>query len=175
MKLSAITVKTPLVKQFVARLAKSTKQAIPIVDLEKVKRVGGASVRPVLMVLENGQSVKIYIRAADDDTLDVIRIDINNKQIPMSGDYSIDYSPSFNASVDAIATTIKTGQKAFTAKMAKTKVKSTRKTGATSNPKNRVQQKNALLDQGKDLDTIIDQKTLEKNQLTEQLNQLTSG
>ena len=54
MKLSDITEKTLLVKDFSKRLAKSTKQAIPIIDVEKVARVGGASVRPVNMVLENG-------------------------------------------------------------------------------------------------------------------------
>lgn len=171
MKLSAITAKTPLVKDFVARLAKTTKQAIPIVEIEKTQRLAGATVRPAVLSLENGQQVKLYLRlAGEEGKLDIFRIDLNSKQIPISGDFDNSYKPAFNLSVDAIATTIKSGQKAFTAKIAKTKTKPSPKAGNT--PKNRAQQRNALLDQSKDLDKIISAKTTEKEQLTQQLTQI---
>lgn len=173
MKLSDITIKTPLVKDFVKRLAQSTKQGIPIVDIEKTKRVGGASVRPVLMSLENGQSVKIYLRlASEDDKLDIFRIDLNGKQIPISGDFDNSYLPAFNISVDAIASAIRSGQKAFSAKAAKQQVKSARSNTVT--PKNRAQQRNALLEQAGELDQVIEQKTAEKSELRAQLEQLIS-
>ena len=171
MKLSAITAKTPLVKDFVARLAKSAKQAIPIVEIEKTKRLAGATVRPVLMVLENGQEARIYLRlAGEGDKLDIYRIDLNTKQIPISGDFDNSYKPSFNLSVDAIAAMITSGQKAFTAKMAKTKTKAAPKTGSA--PKNIAQQHKEALEQSADLDKVIAAKTKEKEQLTEQLDKI---
>lgn len=174
MKLSDITVKTPLVRDFVKRLTQSAKQGIPIVQIEKTRRVDGASTRPVLMSLENGQSIKLYIRlAGDDEHLDIFRIDLNGKQMPISGDFDNSYLPAFNLSVDAIANTIRSGQKAFSAKVAKQRIK-----GApvrnTNNPKNIAQQRNAVLEQSKERDEIIKRKTDEKNQLIAQLEQLNS-
>ena len=171
MKLSDITNKTPLVKDFSNRLAKTAKQAIPIVEVGKSQRLAGATVRPVLMVLENGQEVTVYLRlAGEGDKLDIYRIDLNGKQIPISGDFDNSYKPAFNLSVDAIASIIISGQKAFTAKMAKTKVKASPKSGTT--PKNRAQQHVILLEQSGELDKVIAAKTKEKEQLTEQLDKI---
>ena len=78
MKLSDITEKTPLVKDFVNRLAKTTKQAIVNTTVEKTKRVSGASARAVNIAFENGQNVKAYIRVVG-DAFDIFRIDINGK------------------------------------------------------------------------------------------------
>lgn len=172
MKLSDITEKTPLVKDFSKRLAKSTKQAIAILEVEKVKRVSGASVRPVNMVLENGQTVKIYLRlAAEDGALDLIRMDINGKNVPLTGDFDNSYKPSFEQSVDGVANIINTGQKAFQAKRAKMKVKRPTTTGKP--PMNKAQQKAALFETAKELDTVIATKTTEKQTLQAQLAQLT--
>ena len=171
MKLSDITEKTLLVKDFSKRLAKSTKQAIPIIDVEKVARVGGASVRPVNMVLENSQSVKIYLRlAAEDDAIDLIRMDINGKNVPLTGDFDNSYKPSFELSVDGVANIINTGQKAFQTKRAKMKI---RKPTAGSPPMNKAQQKNALIAHASELDITIATKTAEKQTLQAQLAQLT--
>lgn len=170
MKLSDITEKTPLVSDFSKRLAKSTKQKIAILEVEKVKRVSGASVRPVNMVLENGQTVKIYLRlAAEDGALDLIRLDINNKNVPLTGDFDNSYKPSFEQSVDGVANVINTGQKAFQAKLAKLKI---RKPATGSQPMNKTQQKNAAIEAAKELDIIIATKTTEKQSLEAQLAQL---
>ena len=172
MKLSDITEKTPLVKDFSNRLAKSTKQAVVVLSVEKVKRVAGASVVPVNMILENGQSVKIYLRLAkEDEALDLIRLDINDKNVPMTGDFDNSYKPSFNLSVDGVAAIINNGQKAFDTKQAKVKVRSP-STGPR--PMNKTQQKNALIETAKELDAIIDTKSKEKQTLEVQLEQLTS-
>ena len=174
MKLSDITKTTPLVKKFADRLAKTTKQAVPIVDVQAVKRVSGASARPVKLILENGQSLTIYIRVIEDDAhFDIFRIDINDKIVPMTGgDYSLDYMPSFNASVDALASTITQGQAAFTKKVAQAskRVKAPR-TGSA--PQNKAQQRNALIAGSKEMDAVITEKTKQKSELELQLENLT--
>jgi len=169
MKLSDVTEKTPLIKEFINRLAKATKQAIPIVNVLKVVRVSGASAKPIEAVLENGQKVKLYVRTegSDDDKLDIFRIDINGKQQPLSGDFDNSYKPSFNASVDALGHSIVRGQNAFNKKQAKVRVKPLR----ASAPKNKAQQRNELLQQVRELDKIITTKEAEKKQLEEKLAQ----
>lgn len=174
MKLSDITEKSPLVADFSKRLTYTAKQKIVNTEIEKTKRVSGASVRPVNFIFENGQTLKIYLRLVgegDNQKYDVIRIDINGKQIPMSGDYDNSYKPSFNASVDLLANAIKSGQKSFDLKRAKVKVRAPR-TGKA--PMNKAQQRKALLAEASDLDVIIDNKTKEKTELTEQLEKLTN-
>jgi len=179
MKLSDITEKTPIVKDFVAQLKKSTKQAIPIVEVGKTARVSGASARPVDMVLENGQSVKVYLRVVsakdengkDVERFDIFRIDINGKSIPLSGDYDNSYKPSFDASVTALGNMLRTGQNAFDKKRAKQKIRKPR-TGPA--PKNKTQQLNELVNDAGELDKTIDIKTKEKAGLEQQLANLTS-
>lgn len=177
MKLSDITAKTKLVADFSKRLSRSTKEKIVATEVEKTKRISGASVRPVSMALENGQTVKIYLRLVDNgEKYDIFRIDVNGKMIPLSGDFDNGYDDSFNASVDALATMIKTGQKKFDAKRAKMKVRKTpAKSGGGNRPMNKAQQRNALLDEIKDLDVIIQNKETEKAELTEQLAKIKQG
>ncbi|MBE0440615.1 hypothetical protein EI164_00790 [Psychrobacter sp. FME13] len=179
MKLSDITEKTQLVKDFVNQLKKSTKQAIPIVEVGKTARVSGASARPVNMVLENGQTIKLFLRvvtAKDDknkdiERFDIFRIDINGKAQPLSGDYDNSYRPAFDASVKALGNMLRTGQAAFDKKRAKQKIRKPR-TGAA--PKNKTQQLNELVNDAADLDKTIESKTKEKEGLEQQLNNLTS-
>ena len=173
MKLTEITKTTPLVKKFAARLSRTTKQAVPIIDVQATKRISGASARPVKLVLENGQTLTMYIRVVDnDDHFDIFRIDINDKIVPTTGgDYSLDYMPSFNASVDALASTITQGQAAFTKKVAKAsqRIKAPR-TGSA--PQNKAQQRNALIAETKELDVIITERTKQKSELELQLENL---
>ena len=179
MKLSDITPKTKLVADFVKQLAKATKQAIPIVEVGKTARVSGASARPVSMTLENGQSVKLFLRvvtAKDDngkdiERFDIFRIDINDKAQPLSGDFDNSYRPSFDASVNALGNMLRTGQAAFDKKRAKIKVRKPR-TGPA--PKNKTQQLTALQGEAGELDTVIEQKSKEKKTLEDQLETLTS-
>ena len=165
MKLSDITAKTPLVKDFVSQLAKATKQAIPIVEVGKLSRVMGATACPVDMVLENGQTVKIYLRMADDH-FDIFRIDVNGKNQPLAGDYDNSYRPSFNASVNALGNMLRTGQAAFDKKRAKMKI---RKPSTGPAPKNKIQQLSAMQSHASDLDAIIEQRTKEKSSLEAQI------
>lgn len=177
MKLSDITEKTQLVKDFVNQLKKATKQSIPIVEVGKVARVSGASACPVNLVLENGQTVKLFLRvvsAKDDNNkdierFDIFRIDVNGKSIPLSGDYDNSYRPAFDASVNALGNLLRTGQNAFDKKRAKQKIRKPR-TGPA--PKNKTQQLNELVHEATDLDKTIDIKTKEKAGLEQQLTNL---
>lgn len=178
MKLSDITDKTQLVKDFVNQLKKATKQAIPIVEVGKVARVSGASARPVNLVLENGQTVKLFLRvvSAKDDNkdierFDIFRIDVNGKAQPLSGDYDNSYRPAFDASVNALGNMLRTNQASFDKKRAKQKV-SKQRTGPA--PKNKTQQLNETLNDASDLDKAIEIKTKEKEELEQQLTNLTS-
>lgn len=179
MKLSDITEKTQLVKDFVNQLKKATKQAIPIVEVGKVARVSGASARPVNLVLENGQTVKLFLRVVsakndnnkDFERFDIFRIDINGKAQPLSGDYDNSYRPAFDASVNALGNMLRTGQATFDKKRAKQKIRKPR-TGPA--PKNKTQQLNEMLNDAADFDKTIDIKTKEKEGLELQLTNLTS-
>lgn len=172
MKLSELKKTTPLIKDLIKQLAKATKQAIPIVDIEKSKRVAGASARPVRLVFENGQVMVVYIRMADEQP-DLFRIDINGKNQPLAGDYDHSYKPAFNASVAQLGAIIKKGQAAFDKKQAKKKVrKAPATTGTRKAPKNKSQQRNALVVEAGELDVIIKSKTTEKTELTRQLESL---
>lgn len=175
MKLSDINEKTPLVSVFAKRLAKSAKQAVPFVNVLKVSRVGGASSRPVEMILENGQSVKIYLRSVDEGEktkLDLFRIDINGKQVPLAGDFDLSYEPAFNISVDQIGQMIIRGQKAFYKKQATESKRTKGPTKKRAAPKNKSQQLSALRDQVIELDKVIEEKQAEKTQLETQLKQI---
>lgn len=171
MKLSEITEKTPLVKDFANRLAKTTKQAIVSMTIEKTKRISGASARAVSIALENSQTVKVYLRVAG-DAFDIFRIDINGKMQKLAGDYSNDYTPSFNASVDIIANTVKQGQAAFDKRQAKKKVALPKSRSPRTAPKNKAQQRNALHDEIAVLDEKIAERTVTKNELQAQLDRL---
>lgn len=173
MKLSEITEKTSLVKDFVNRLAKSTKQQVVVVDVLRTSRVSGASARPVHIALEGGQVVKLYIREAPEsdnkDGLDIFRIDINSKTQPTTGDFDNSYKPSFNASVDEIASIVKRGQKVFAARRARSKVVRTKRNRA---PQNKAQILSELKEQSLELDKVISTKQEEKSGLEAQLEQI---
>lgn len=172
MKLSELKTTTPLIKDFVKQLKKSTKQAIPIVDIEKTKRESGVSARRVRLVFENGQVMVVYIRIADDNP-DVFRIDINGRNQPLAGDYDHSYKPAFDASVAQLGAIIANGQDAFAKKQAKQKIKKTpTATGKRKAPQNKSQQRNALIVEAGELDVIIKNKTATKTGLEGQLANL---
>ncbi|WP_410472103.1 hypothetical protein ACGTJS_11015 [Faucicola mancuniensis] len=168
MKLSEITEKTPLIKDFSNRLAKTTRQRIATVVINKIKRVSGVSSLPVDMNLENNQKVTCYIRIVDEKA-DMWRIDINGKQLPITGDLDNSYKPSFNKSVDDIAKAVVAGQKAFDKKMARQKTPSVTR---TSTKVSQTKQLEELAQQAQDLDNTITQKQAEKQTLSEQLQAL---
>lgn len=168
MKLSDITENTSLIKDFKQRLAKSLGESVVATIIGKVKRTSGISAVPVDFNLENGQQVTTYLRVIDDKP-DMYRIDINGKQMPTTGDFSNEYKPSFNKSVDEVAKFVKTGQTAFDAKIAKQKVKSP----IAKNPNLSITKKiEQFSQQAGELDHQIELKTAEKQGLENRLAEL---
>ena len=184
-KLSDITEKTPLVKDFIQRLAKTTKQAVVTTIVGKVKRTGGVSALPIVINLENGQVVTIYTRIITDInqdikvvrpqppryTPDIFRVDVNGKQMPTTGDFSNDYKPSFNKSVDEVAQFIAQGQKAFDTK--RTALKPAR-IGGQSETMTQKKQLDELTAKAVELDQQIEIKQGEKQVLQDKLTTLKS-
>lgn len=184
-KLSDITEKTPLVKDFIQRLAKTTKQAVATTIVGKVKRTGGVSALPIDINLENGQVVTIYTRIITDInqdtkvvrpqppryTPDIFRVDVNGKQMPTTGDFSNDYKPSFNKSVDEVAQFIAQGQKAFDTK--RTALKPARISGQ-SETMTQKKQLDELTAKAVELDQQIEIKQGEKQVLQDKLTTLKS-
>lgn len=109
---------TPLIATLKKALAKATGQAVAYSTIQKVKRVSGESTKDVDFGLENGQKVTFVIRQSGD----VVRVKVNDKDLPMAGDLDTSYKPSFNAAMDEIGTKIRSGQTAFEKNMAKEKV-----------------------------------------------------
>ncbi len=76
----------PIIKAFKKRLNLKVKpQKIISVDIAKVKRMAGVSTKPVLFALDGGQTVTLFFRHKDDH-LDLFKLHINNKNIPLSSD-----------------------------------------------------------------------------------------
>lgn len=167
MKLSELSEKNPLIRDFSNRLAKSTKQPINSTQFNKIKRVSGVSALPVDFHLAHGQNVTIYLRLIEGNP-DIFRIDVNDKQLPTTGDFSNDYKPSFNKSVDEIANVIVKGQSNFDKK--RTAVKT-----ASTSSRNNTSQRQKLADltqQIGEIDSQIQQKQAEKQALIDQLDAL---
>lgn len=167
MKLSELTEKSTPIKEFVQRLAKATKQQAVSVVVQKARRIGGVSARVVDIYLENGQVVSPVLRIID-DKVDIFKIDVNGKQVPLVGDFATDYMPAFYKSVDELAAFVVRGQDAFDKKRAKVKVKRP----AAKNTQSLTSQLEALSKQAGELDAQIQAKEDKVKELTAQLEQI---
>lgn len=121
--LNSLSETTPLIKTLKTGLQKAIGEAITSTVFQKVKRVAGESTRDVDLKLENGQKITVIIRQSGD----VVRVKVNDKDFPMSGDLDPDYKPTFNESLKEIAQKIKTGQSAFETRRKREKVNIPRK------------------------------------------------
>lgn len=162
LNLVALTEKEPIVQKFKKALEGATGQTIPIINLEKVKRVSGVSIRPVELVFAGGQKVTLLFRQAGD----VYRVLINGKDLPMAGDLGIQYEASFKAGIAEIADAVRNGQKAFEKKQSQQKVVLPGTTRTSKNTTQTLKQVQAEIVQN---DEIIAQKTQARDALQQQL------
>lgn len=165
LNLATLTDKDPLVQKFKKALESSAGQSIPIINMGKVKRVSGVSIRPVELVLAGGQTITLLIRQAGD----VFRVMINGKDLPMAGDLGIQYEASFKAGISEIADAIRNGQKPFEKKQSRQKVVIPSSSRVTS--KNTSQLLKQALEEVQQNDEIIAQKTEARDALLAQLEQ----
>lgn len=163
--LATLTDKDSLVQKFKKALESATGQTIPIINLGKVKRVSGVSIRPVELVLLGGQTITLLIRQAGD----VFRVQINGKDLPMAGDLGIQYEASFKAGISEIADAVRSGQKSFEKKQSRQKVVIPNAGRATL--KNTSQLLKQALEDVQSNDEIIKQKTAARDALLAQLDQ----
>ncbi|WP_228199920.1 hypothetical protein [Acinetobacter baumannii] len=106
LNLAAVTATTPYIKKIQSALEKATGQTIVTPEFRKIKRVAGVSVLPVTFFFSGGATLTLYIRAV----ADVIKAEINDKVVVLSGDFSDDYKPTFDNAVNGVAKLIREAQ-----------------------------------------------------------------
>lgn len=106
LNLAAVTATTPYIKKIQSALAKATGQTIVTPEFRKIKRVAGVSVLPVTFFFSGGATLTLYVRAL----ADVVKAELNEKVIVLSGDFSDDYKPTFDNAVNVVAKLIREAQ-----------------------------------------------------------------
>lgn len=143
-------------------LEQTTGQEVAHIDIRKVKRVAGTSVAPVQIVFADSQELILFVRAG----ADVFKAQLNGKDIVLSGDFSDDYKPTFDAAVTGVAKLIRGAQPKVQAENAKQKVKLPPRRSPSV-----TQQIKVLSEEEKQLDQTIADKTLQRDQLIDRLEQ----
>ena len=87
-------------------IRKATGQTIVTPEFRKIKRVAGVSVLPVALFFSGGAILTLYVRAL----ADVVKAELNDKVIVLSGDFSDDYKPTFENAVSCVAKLIREAQ-----------------------------------------------------------------
>ncbi|GAA5003315.1 hypothetical protein GCM10023206_06890 [Acinetobacter puyangensis] len=164
LNLATLAVTDPYIQKIKNALASTTGQEIPIINLEKVKRVSGVSAVPVEFIFAGGQALKLFIRAG----ADVFKAELNGKSIVLSGDFSNDLKMTFDNGVNGVAKLIRNGQKKFEISRTKEKVK----IPSTSSPsKSLTSLLKEVTEQENSLDQQIADSTTVRDQLLEQIEQ----
>ncbi|MDM1021610.1 hypothetical protein QSV37_15050 [Acinetobacter sp. VNK23] len=162
LNLTAVTPDTPYIKKIKAALEKGTGDKIPIVEVKKVQRKGGVSTSPIFFRFAGGQELVLYVRAS----ADVIKAELNNKEIVLPGDFSDDYQPTFDNAVSGVATLVRKAQSMIDEQNKKDKVKL-----PPRNNRGITQQLNDKREEESQLDKDIAGLTSQRDQLLEQLKQ----
>lgn len=139
MKITDFTEKHPLAKNFIKDLNKALKKndSVAISEITKAKRVGGVTAMPLVLQLENGQSVTAYVRLITEDgneTFDLFRVDVNKKELPTSNRFSEDKA-IFAKAVDEVAKAVLAGQAKFDKNRQKDSSQYTKKAQKATNAK----------------------------------------
>ena len=162
LNLAAVTPDTPYIKKIKAALEKGTGDKIPIVEVKKVQRKGGVSTSPIFFRFAGGQELVLYVRAS----ADVIKAELNGKEIVLSGDFSDDYQLTFDNAVSGVASLVRKAQSMIDEQNKKDKVKLPPR-------KNRSiqQQISDKREEETQLDQELSNLTAQRDQLLEQLKQ----
>ena len=165
LNLTAVRPDTPYIKKIKAALEKGTGDKIPIVEVKKVQRKGGVSTSPVFFRFAGGQELVLYVRAS----ADVIKAELNGKEIVLPGDFSDDYQPTFDNAVSGVASLVRKAQSMIDEQNKKDKVKL-----PPRNNRGITQQLNDKREEESQLDKEIAGLTSQRDQLLEQLRQVQS-
>lgn len=162
LNLVGLNVDDAYIKKIKDALSSATGQEIPLINIDKVKRVAGVSAVPAEFVFAGGQALKIYIRAG----ADVFKAELNGKGIVLSGDFSNDLKMTFDNAVTGVAKQIRDGQKKFELSRTKEKVKIPRQSQNTAVSSKSV---SAQLKEIQEQEAVLDQQIADKTQLRDQL------
>jgi len=165
LNLAAVTPDTPYIKKIKAALEKGTGDKIPIVEVKKVQRKGGVSTSPVFFRFAGGQELVLYVRAS----ADVIKAELNGKEIVLPGDFSDDYQPTFDNAVSGVASLVRKAQSMIDEQNKKDKFKL-----PPRNNRGITQQLNDKREEESQLDKDIAGLTSQRDQLLEQLRHIQS-
>jgi hypothetical protein len=146
---------SPLVKQFIERISKSTGQIVTAFIAQKMKKVASEATKDLDFVLENGQTITLVVRTDGD----VVRVKLNGKDLPLkselfhfsadsfelvkapqNGRYSLAANESdrnspasvFAKAVEEIATRVRQNQAAFDKRQSQEKVVIPKKSGGSN-------------------------------------------
>lgn len=140
------------------------------VEVQKVKRIAGVSVRPVEFGFSDGQNVVVFLRAGGTSYL----VKINGKDFPLVGDLHPDEDTTFKSAIKQIAMFVVKGSLAFTEKLeAKSTASLSQPTGASGKtpPRNiaqNIKDNNVLIEQ---LENKVDALIVQRDTLKQQVEQ----
>lgn len=108
----------PLTLKIGEVLAKSSRQAIAFVMVDKMKRAGDTATKAIQFNFEEGQSLTLVLRKDGD----VVQIKMNNKAVPLVQVIDYDKPTDFFAAIEDLGLKIRSGQEKFSIKRAKARV-----------------------------------------------------
>jgi len=141
------------------------------VEVQKVKRIAGVSVRPVEFGFSDSQNVVVFLRAGGTSYL----VKINGKDFPLVGDLHPDEDTTYKAAIKQIASFVVKGSLAFTTKLeTKSTASLSQPTGASSKtpPRNvtqNIKDNNVLIEQ---LQNRVNDLATQRDTLKQQVEQL---
>ncbi|ADI90435.1 hypothetical protein AOLE_07720 [Acinetobacter oleivorans DR1] len=164
LNLAAVTATTPYIKKIQSSLEKATGQTILTPEIRKVKRVAGVSVLPVTFFFSGGATLTLYVRAL----ADVVKAELNDKVIVLSGDFSDDYKPTFDNAVNGVANLIREAQSKIQDQNKREKVRLPPRRSSVDQKAKEVQEQEQKLDEDLEKQTAQRDQLLEKIELANQ-------
>lgn len=167
LNLATLTSKDAYIVKIKTALEKAVGQKIPIINIDKPKRISGVSASPVEFVFLGGQRLVLYVRAG----ADVFKATLNGKTIVLGGDFSNDLKMTFDNGVNSVAKYIRNGQKKFEASLTKEKVKNPVKAESTSTPRTVIGKIKQIASEEATIDQAIEEKLHQIDDLKSKIEQ----
>lgn len=161
LNLATLNAKDAYIVKIKKALETAVGQKIPIINIEKPKRISGVSASPVEFVFLGGQKLVLFIRAG----ADAFKATLNGKNIVLGGDFSNDLKMTFDNGVNSVAKYIRAGQKKFEESLNKQRVKTPVKPASN----NAVRSTVAKIKQVEADEAIIDAEIAEKQKQVDEL------
>jgi len=159
LNLAAVTATTPYIKKIQSALEKATGQTVVTQEFRKIKRVAGISVLPVTFFFSGGATLTLYIRAL----ADVVKAELNDKVVVLSGDFSDDYKLTFDNAVNGVSKLIREAQSKIQDQNKREKVRLPPRRSSVEQKAKEVQEQEQILDEE------LAKQTAQRDQLLEKI------